>query len=494
MKGGDEMIKRLIAIVIVTAFTFLLLTMPIMAVNEDVNGDGYFTLYDFWDYLKDDALQAGEDVVNSSIIRNLIDPNRSFTDWWEAEKDSLESFVGEHGLIPDTAQNIGNTLGGYAQIVYDYVHNQFIPEYTASGSPGVVNQYDNSIYNTYMYYIKTNNTTRYFNSDNLKINYEDNKITFRPNITKWLLNNKEQNPMTQGWLNVDFSDIIETNILINYPVSYTGKKVEPIETPSIPTFKPDTLTSEQLNDFLNALDAKLTPYIGLNYPDYSSIEGMLQSILAILQEGQNQGISAADLQSLADRLGCDCPTAEELSTAILSAMDSRDINISDDDKTFNDVVEVLLDVKNGTDNLDELVGKIDDLIEKIDTMKTSSGGSLTFADMEIKSNELINEAPNIANTLIEKLSSIKGVDEFIAISTALRDFQDALTTADGAAPEDINIDLSYLGAGTISIFHAADFMQGGKFYEGLKIAKALVSIFILGAWLVLMRKKYTSML
>jgi hypothetical protein len=280
----------------------------------------------------------------------------------------------------------------------------------------------------------------------------------------------------------------------------------------------------------------------LAYPDYSSIESMLANILALLQAGKDKGITAADLQALADQLGCTCPTQEQITAAILTAMASDDDQMSeitdvlfdirealqaDADEAVFDYTQLLEDIRNDIANnqvdLSGIEGNIDEVNELLNDilyeLREDDNNSFFNPDYSNQLNQILfelrklnsyyfwdeleesiddgtteftEEFDDFSEDILDILSGLRGTAEFFVVHNAIRAFH--LTILSPVTyVSDITIDLSHLGAGVVTIFKYEDFMEGGQFYEGIRIAKAFVSIVLVYGWLVVMRKRLIIM-
>jgi hypothetical protein len=376
-------------------------------------------------------------------------------------------------------------LAGKTSSFFKYLRNEWIPQYEASGGQGTTEGYSDPNMNEYQFYIHGRSqpyyqefeTYTYFNLETVPYIITDpsNPFIRVPKSAK-VVEIHSDGSKAESYYHVGgnfyvyyLSKIYDHNVPLSYPYTDAGQAAEEEygdlyqEPGTNNNFDPSLLTPEEL---IELLEDAAEDYV-IEHPDYTTPEGLLLSILLLLQKAQDKGLDDDTLPTLADKLSCQCPTAAEINAAILKIMGK-------DEKTLTDVIDVLLEVRDGVVNIDETLKKL---------------GVISFADMETMSIDFLPNAPSIAETLIAKLSELKGVDEFLTISSALREFQDTITNP-GGVPHDISIDLEFIGAGDVSIFQASDFMEGGKFYDGLTIAKSILSVFILGFWLNLMRKKF----
>ncbi|MDR0903791.1 MAG: hypothetical protein LBM59_04090 [Ruminococcus sp.] len=451
------MIKRAISLFIVIALSFS------------------FGAFSVGAWTDEEKIRSVE-LFNSIIHDDLTDEER--TQAWNELDEIQYGNGGPAGRLADVLQLMGGDPSGF----FDYLQNEWIPEYEASGGAGTRDEYEDPEMAGYTYQVKGYNGGKSliyidrFTATGAPFLCSEGAAGLAiavPNKTgrgTWYYADTME---FYGYRDMPRNYILDSVISHNLPIYFENSETEEtynsgfgdsFQNPNqIPRFAPETLTPDELIDLLE--DAA-KDYV-IDHPDFTTPEGILINILLTLQKAQEKNLDNDTLQVLAEQLACKCPTAAEINAAILQIM-------GDDNRSLTDVVDVLLEVRDGVVNIDETLQKL---------------GNISFADMETMSAELLPNAPSIADTLIAKLSELKGVEEFLTISSALRDFQEAITNP-GGAPNDITINLEFLGADDVTIFKASDFKEGGKFSEGLTIAKSILSVFILGFWLNLMRKRF----
>jgi hypothetical protein len=500
------MIKRVIAVLIAIALSFSIFSISVSAEDENSNIHGSY--YDFYTDLIEYARQstlASQAIFNTSQglptwLNNLVD--LGFSPLLEQYGIDIESGLSS-SLINDT---------------FDYINDNFVPGHSGAGSRGTREEYVNSDLNTRQWYLIFNDSydkNSFLKEIYFNLNLNDPIIAFYyygilcidvPSLMTgcfyWTYHNGYREPAfhpngsaTREGIRVYIKDIESTNLPIIYPDDYTGEVINPADFPTQTVFDPSLLTPEDLQDFLNELKLALM----LEFPDYSSIESMLASILAILQTGKDKGLTAEDLQSLTDQLGCQCPSDEQIIAAILTAMASNDAHM-------DEVTEVLLDIREALNaekeenNDEDVTGEELNSINYTDKLNEILAqliilNGLTIAEIiDEETEEFAEEFSDFANDLIDLIGALRGTGEFLLISTQLTSLQTLVLAMPLDHPQDITLDLSFIGAGQVVFLKATDFQENGMFFTVIQIAKSIVSLILVYFWLNSFRKKYLIMM
>jgi hypothetical protein len=501
------MMKKVLSLFIVTVFLFNIVSVRSFAVSTDNTGDGKYTVLDFWnDFYR--RLQA---TGNSHFTpeTNLFNPDVSPENWWDS---LVEYSFGEDGLISNIPPDGMNAFGTAAEDLANWVGDMFTPWWIKNKGTGVVNVPDDINLQNYEYYFESyyessvNGITtpssdiielQYFNGTN----YSKGQIVFESYLGHdyyfikidsisgnklYYISNGSTTLYQRGFTSIKktLGSFISTNFPITYPDDYTGERITPTEPPSHQSLDIRTLTPDEWDDFLEELDRQIQIYISLQYPDLTTIQGLLENIRAILADGANKGITADDLQSLADSLGCQCPPPEIINAAIMTL-------IGEDQKNFSDVVNVLLDIKDGEKGINEIY----DQLKKMNTESNfETNVDNFFVAIDPLDTEFAEKFPDVVDSIMNLISQFRGIGEFYTISTLITTYQSILLNPSYDA-SDISINLSFLGVNEpVVILSAADFQSGGRMFEAAQIGKQLVTIFIVIAWLHLMRRRYLIMM
>jgi hypothetical protein len=463
------MIKRAISLFIVIALAFSFGALSIGAYNE--------TDKQLLDALFDQSLQNDERIEEIQYLLNQMKDQNS-----EAWRDSSLAY---------------QTMAEDFDQFYNYFKNEFLPRYEASGGQGTTEGYSDPNMEGFEYYVHCQMFARdwlyhesmiYCNLSEVPVKVTDkNRVGLRVTTYKYFIKNSSNDTWQNAGafaVSPDFAlyydvgnYIIDHNLPLVFPDTDAGRAAEEeygdlYQDPETSnTFDPSQLTPDELIDLL---DDAATEFI-TGHPDYTTVEGILRSILAILQQGQKQGLETTDLQELAEQLGCQCPTEEQINAAILTVM-------GNDERSLTDVYKVLLDVKNGTNNLDEILHELRIL-----------NGIEIAEEIDETTEEFTEDFSSFVNSLIDMLSSLRGTGEVIMISNTITQLQNTLLLSKQNV-SDITIDLSFVGAGTVTFIKASDFYEGGPFYTGLLVAKGFVGIVLILIWLHAARKKYIAMM
>jgi hypothetical protein len=453
------MIKRAISLFIVIAFAFSFGALSIGAYNE--------TDTQLLDALFNQSMQNDERIEQiQSLLNQMKDQNS------EAWRDSSLAY---------------QTMAEDFEQFYNYFKNEFLPQYEESLGNGVVDEYSDPEMSGYEYYVKGYNGDKSlifidrFTSIGAPFLCNGVNIAVPDKIGqgKWYYSGTMEPTGTGHSMprNYTLSSIISHNL----PIYYSSSEVEDTTESEYPdlfedpetnnVFDPTQLTPDELIDLLeDAAKDFIT-----EYPDYTTIEGILRSILAILQKGQEQGLDTTNLQELADALGCKCPTEEQINAAILTVM-------GNDERSLTDVYKVLLDVRDGTDNLDEILHQLRVL-----------NGLEINEQVNEELEEFAEDFALFTNSLLDMISSLRGTGEFLTISAAITNLQNTLLLSEQEVT-DMYIDLSFVGAGRVTFLKASDFQEGGIFAPALVMAKGFVGIVLILVWLHAARKKYINMM
>jgi hypothetical protein len=489
------MMKKVLSLFIVTVLLFNVVSVKSFADVVDNTGDGNYTILDFWNDLKERLGNKGNRSFGPE--NNVFNPDVSSSEWWEG---LMNDALGGNGFLSMMPEDLVNGLGGSAKDLAEWISDVFTPWWIKNKGTGVVEVPDMPYLRDHQYYLShyggvsgpgnsitpdpSIRYTYYFNAS--VINFIDNgDIVVIYNCSN----------VVRELFNANYGDIQYINstddfvtfkkslfISSNYPFTSANSEagIFPVTPPTYsPKLDITTMTPDEYEDLLEELDKQMQIYINIEFPDLTSIKGLLENIRALLADAANKGITAEDLQKLAESLGCKCPTVEDLNAAILTLM-------GEDEKDLTDIINVLLDIKEGDKGLDDIYDQL-----KLINSETNVDNFLVAIDP--LDTEFVEKFPNVVDSILNLISGFRGVGEYSVINTLITTFQSILLFSN-YQPIDISFNLSFLGVeSNVVILRAADFVQGGRLYQGLQTAKQLVSIFLVVGWLMLMRKKYLLM-
>lgn len=256
-----------------------------------------------------------------------------------------------------------------------------------------------------------------------------------------------------------------------------------------PAFDDDTVPDDDLIDFLKDLLEKLQ----MQFPDLSTIEGLLRAILAKCTEIENRmgeggnGLTAAELQPLLD---------QAVLALTLQNKTNNDAVLKSNDELLKELINIRK-ILQGFDNDEEVPPEeADSILQGLISGLTSGLISLIgsgFGDVEVS--EII-EICTSAGTVGTKLLS--GIVDIIGFLGALVPFSIIKTCIESTFNIMFNkntpADLTFTLDGDSYTFLSASFLDIPIVAGSLAILKGVVTIMVLYGWLKWARKFYINLM
>jgi hypothetical protein len=481
---------------------------------------------------------AVQEYISKSLDKYIVDymnnPSYPYTEYQtqiKAFTDDFEQVASEAGFSGDVSDIIweiqrskGMETYAKAEAKKVYYNEEYKPKVTADPTnPGVtvtpVNEYAQGFEYYVIYYLGDERNPKRYDEiycNNAQFVYDPFlgiyllKCSYPNNIIHHNVNGRNE-PYINYWLGntVQKGTKLELIISTNIPFAdETDFPVTPLET--VTDFDPGTLSEEELNDLL---DDFLKDFEFTN-PDLSTVEGILRHIDSMLSSELAKEEPKLNLEELASALGCHCITAEELNAAILGAV------ISDNRDT--EIIAVLCEIRdslqsgtsvgelNGDGELPAAAdyGAVTDAINqqtaslssKIDAMILAINAN-TVGDAINSGGEAVRD---LASEVLDGLDSddqdgiVNIIESLVTYSGALLLQQQlnyiAVNLLNTGEPFDVTFSLPVFGVENMVILRAADFTEGGPFYEGVHIAQSFATIFLVVGWLKVMRPRVFTLM